>query len=346
MPVPSVGVFGGDGGTLGKTRAPADLVDALLHEAGIRRPWEHVGVASAGRVNTTTAIATDDGRRFAVRVYGWPFGGSAGFDRRAKEVVWSERLTAAGVPVARFLAVADADAGPVGPVEGALLEWIDGELLGAVAARVPREDLAPAWRGAGAALRAAHGIDPGVVGEGFLTADGLVALEEGTFARRIVARTVARARRLHGAPSDGHVDADRIEALAPALEAWLGQAPSGLGHGDSNPWNAMVARDPAGAWRFRAWLDWEFAWVADPAYDHVRATVQRFADIGPTPDTWWDGYGGRPEPVAFAAHALHDVLWKAEERLGGLAWPETAHAWALLPSVPGRVARLRAALSP
>jgi len=348
-------VFGGE--AIGKVQAPARLVDALLREAGVAGSWSYRGVASAGRVNTTTAIETGSGRWFAVRVYGWPFGGEPRFDRRAKEVAWSTRLAAAGVPVARFLAVADVDAetdaeidvegapaSPAPPVSGALVEWIDGELLGTVAAREPREDLTDAWRGAGAALRTAHGVDPGVVGEGFLSADGLVAFDEGTFAAWIVHRTAAHARRLHGT-GDGVLDPARVEALAPALEARLGRAPSGLGHGDSNPWNALIARDGTGGWAFRAWLDWEFAWVADPAYDHVRASVQRYADIGPTPDSWWEGYGGRPEPVAFAAHTIHYALWKAEERLDGLDSPETRLAARLLPSLPARLDRLAAALA-
>lgn len=324
---------------MGKARAPAPLVDALLREAGVAPHWSYVGVASAGRVNTTTVIERPDGQRFAVRVYGWPFDGESPFDRRAKELVWAERLAAAGVPVARFAAVADVDG-----AEGALLEWIDGELLGSVAAREPREDLEEAWRGAGAALRTAHGIDPGVGGQGFLTADGLVPFEEGTFAARIVDETVARARRLHGPPGDGHVDADRFEALAPALARELARAPSGLGHSDSNPWNGMIARGRDGRWRFRAWLDWEFAWVADPAYDHVRATVQRFADIGPTPDSYWEGYGSRPDPLPFAAYALHLVLWKAEERLDGQDSPETRRFWSMLPTVTDRVIGLERAL--
>lgn len=332
-------MFGGDGGALGKRAAPPELVEALLREVGAPGPATVVGVATAGRVNTTTVVEAADGTRFAVRAYGWPFGGVPHFDRRAKEVAWAARLVAAGVPVARFLAVADLDDG----TEGALLEWVDGELLGTVATREPHA-LDEAWRGAGAALRIAHGIPLDVEGHGMLTADGVVPFEEGTFSRRIVGQSLARARRLHGPVAGGHVDAGRLEALAPALEAALATAATGLTHSDTNPWNAMVHRGPDGAWRFRAWLDWEFAWAADPAYDHVRATVQRFADIGPTPDTWWEGYGSRPDPLHQAAYALHYLLWKSEEHLDGTRWPETERTWAALATVPARLAHLESAL--
>lgn len=331
-------VLGGDGGALGKQPAPPALVAALLAELGITATPTVLGVATAGRVNTTTAIEVD-GTRFAVRVYGWPFGGVPEYDRRAKEVAWATRLAAADVPVAAFLATAD-----VGGLQGALLEFVEGELLGTVAARDPAADLAEAWRGAGTALRLAHLVPTGVEGHGMLTADGLLPFPEGTFGRRIVAQTVHRARRLHGAATGGLVDAARVEALAPALEAALGTASTGLTHSDANPWNAMIRQQPTGEWRFAAWLDWEFAWSADPAYDLLRATEQRFADIGPTPESWWDGYGSRPDPLHHEAYGLHYLLWKAEERLDGLVWPETERVWAMLPSVPARLDRLAAAL--
>lgn len=336
-------MFGGDGGALGKQAAPPALISALLADAGISGTPVVLGVATAGRVNTTTAIEVD-GTRFAVRAYGWPFGGAPAFDRRAKEVVWATRLATGDVPVAAFLATADVET-PGGVVQGALLEFVEGELLGTVAARDPAADLTEAWRGAATALQLAHLVPTGVEGPGMLTADGVQPFEEGSFARRIVLQSVLRARRLHGPASGGLVDAGRIEALGPALETALGTAEAGLAHSDANPWNGMVHQGADGRWRFRAWLDWEFAWSADPQYDHVRATVQRFTDIGPTPESWWDGYGSRPDPVHQEAYALHYLLWKAEERLDGQVWPETDRVWAMLPSVPDRVDRLAAALT-
>ena len=124
----------------------------------------------------------------------------------------------------------------------------------------------------------------------------------------------------------------------------LAAAPRRLGHSDANPWNVLVVPDDDGRWRLSAWLDWEFAWHADPAYDHARATEQRFAPIGPTPQSWWDGYGERPPAVRLEAYALHLLLWKAVERLDGLVTPETDLVWAALASVPDRLARIEALL--
>ena len=211
-------MLGHDGGAPGRSPAPAPLVAALLRAAGVDGTPTVVGVATAGRVNTTTAIEVG-GARFAVRAYGWPWGDPPPFDRRAKEVAWATRLAAAGVPVAAFLAVADV-ATPVGVVRGALLEFVEGELLGTVAARDPAADLAEAWRGAGAALARAHLVPTGVDGQGVLTAEGVVPFPEGSAARHVVAATVARARRLHGGPSGGLVDAGAVEATSTVVEGW------------------------------------------------------------------------------------------------------------------------------
>ncbi len=140
------------------------------------------------------------------------------------------------------------------------------------------------------------------------------------------------------------VDVGRVEEVAAGLLPVLAAAPIRLGHSDANPWNVLVAPGADG-WHLSAWLDWELAWRADPAYDHVRATVQRFAPIGPTPDSWWDGYGDRPAEVRLEAYALHLLLWKAVERIDGLDSPETRLMWAQLASVPDRLSRIEALLS-
>ena len=86
-----------------------------------------------------------------------------------------------------------------------------------------------------------------------------------------------------------------------------------LGHSDAHAWNVMVAPDSHGRWHLSGWLDWEFAWIGDPAWDHMRMTVQRFAPIGPTPEAWFDGYGTHPPPLNLAVSTLHFMLWKASD---------------------------------
>lgn len=323
-----------------KVPAPAALVDALLDAAGLEGPWTVVEVASAGRVNTSTIVALPDGGRVVVRVYGWPFDGEPSFDRRAKEAWLHPRLRAAGVPVPEVLAVAD-DAGR----QAALLEWVPGELLGTVAARDPDVDLTVAWREAGAALRRVHDLDLGLEGEGFVAAGAVVPFAEGSLAERVTGELGPFAERVAPEVGAGVVDAGRVRRVADGLLPVLAAAPIRLGHSDANAWNVLVAPDPDGVHRLAAWLDWELAWRADPAYDHVRATVQRFATIGPTPDSWWEGHGERPPEVRMEAYALHLLLWKAVERIDGLDSPETRLAWDELASVPTRLSRIEALLA-
>ena len=318
--------------------APAGLVDALLDAAGRTGPWEVVEVASPGRVNTSTILALPDGERVVARVYGWPFDGEPSFDRRAKEAWLHPHLRAAGVPVPEVLAVADHEGR-----QGALLEWVPGELLGTVAATRPDVDLTVAWRDAGAALRRAHDLDL-LQGEGFVAAGAVVPFAEGSLAARVTGELGPFAARVAPAVGGRTVDVHRVREVAAALRPVLAAAPVRLGHSDANAWNVLVVPGVDG-WRLSAWLDWELAWRADPAYDHVRATVQRFAPIGPTPDSWWDGYGDRPAEVRLEAYALHLLLWKAVERIDGLDSPETRLMWAELASVPERVARLESILS-
>ena len=229
------------------------------------------------------------------------------------------RLAAAGVPAPEVLAVADA-----GDERGLLETWLPGELLGVVAAGDPGADLDDAWREAGAALAAAHRIPPPEPVAGFITDGGIAVFPEGTFGafhrvslERYAATLAAKAPHLG-------IDADRVAVLAAAAEPLVDATPLVTGHGDSNPWNVLVVAD-GGRWRLSGWLDWEFAWAGDPAWDHMRMTAQRFVDIGPTPEAWWDGYGGRPPEVNLAVAVLHHRLWKAADHLEGADGPEIDH---------------------
>ncbi len=309
-----------------KEAAPPALVRALLDEAGISGAAEVVEVASPGRVNTTTIVAVA-GERYAVRVYGWPFDGTCSFDRGPKEAALHPRLQAEGVPVPAVLSLATVDGR-----DGALLEWAPGELLGVVAQRVPADDLDEAWRETAASLRRVHALDGGPVA-GFLTAEGVAPFRpgllsaggppfaEGTYGGLVASDLVARGRDLGGL-----VDADLVGRVAEALVPVLDARPVRVGHSDANPWNVLVVEPPSGGWRLSAWLDWEFAWAADPAYDLMRATVQRYAPIGPTPRAFWEGYGSEPDPVGISAATLHYVLGAHVEHLGGGRSPEVLQA--------------------
>lgn len=300
-----------------KEPAPPDLVRALLDGAGVVGDPVVVEVPSPGRVNTTTIVAVG-AERYAVRAYGWPFDGEPPFDRRAKEAALHPRLAAAGVPVPEVLAGASVDG-----VDGALLSYVPGELLGVVARRAPAGALDEAWREAGAALARVHAIDEGPVA-GFLTADGVDPFRDGGYGG-FVAAGLGRPGRSVGLDP---VLLDRVaDALVPVLDA----RPVRLGHSDANPWNVLVV-ERGGRWGLAAWLDWEFAWAADPAFDLMRATVQRYAPLGPTPTAFWEGYGAGVDAVALAAATLHYTVGVHAERVAGATSPEIAQAVAHGPS--------------
>lgn len=306
-----------------KQAAPPALVRALLDGAGIAGEPTVVAVPSPGRVNTTTIIAVG-GERFAVRAYGWPFGGEPPFDRRAKEATLHPRLAAVGVPVPEVLTVASVDG-----VDGALLTYAPGELLGVVAQQVAPPALDEAWREAGAALARAHAVDVGPTA-GFLTADGVLPFTSGLLSEEVPPYPpgswggfLASDVRHRGRLVADHVGlaASRFAAVADALVAPLDARPVRLGHSDANAWNVLVAEGDDG-WHLSSWLDWEFAWAADPSYDLVRATVQRYAPIGPTPEAFWSGYGSAPDALGLAAAALHYLLGTHAEEVRGIRSPE------------------------
>jgi aminoglycoside phosphotransferase (APT) family kinase protein len=52
----------------------------------------------------------------------------------------------------------------------------------------------------------------------------------------------------------------------------LDSRPVRLLHNDSHPWNILVD-SVCGDWRVTGWLDWEFAWSGDPAWDIARLDI-------------------------------------------------------------------------
>lgn len=192
-------------GHVRRRSATPELVDALLDAAGLVGPWTVENVPTVGWVNRTTVIRLPDGELVAAREYGWPFAGTEPFDRRAKECWIHPRLAAAGVPVAQVLASAS-----VGPARGVLLSHVPGETLGAVASRVDPASLGTAWEEAGAALRAAHGVEVPAGRTGLVAADGVLPFAEGSFGAYHRDRITAYAERLAREAPDLGVDADRV----------------------------------------------------------------------------------------------------------------------------------------
>lgn len=323
----------------GKQPAPRPLTAAALAAAGRPERWQVIEVASVGRVNTTTIVELGDGERLAVRVHGWPFPEPEVIDRPAKEALLAGVLRRAGVPAAEMLSSVEVDG-----QRATLMTALPGETLGAVARREAPATLETAWREAGAALAAAHRIGPADLGAGtgsattgWVTVDGVRPFAEGSHAGRVVATLTDGAERLRRGGLIGAEEARRITALAAdGAPAIAGAAPA-LVHGDANPWNVLIHLDPDEGWRLSGWLDWEFAWLADPHHDLVRAEIQRFAPIGPPPPAWSEGYGSRGDPLRLAVLGVEHLVSRWTLVLDGVDTPETRHAATLLPGLPERL---------
>lgn len=254
-------------------------------------------IASQGLINTHWLVTTDDGEQLVLRKYGWPWPGVEPFDRCAKEAWLLPRLEQAGVPAPRLVAVVD---------DGLLLRFVDGTTLADCPART-----STVWRNVGAALRAVHGADIGLgdAPAGMIVAGGVEPFEGG-WATWHVSNTFDHARRLADARPELRIDVDRCVAVVEAARPLIDARPLGLVHTDANPWNVLVGDAGTGA----AWLDWEFAWWADPLYDFVRMCWARKYDVGPIPPAFFDGYGGDPtdDPV-FDVYTLGFWLWMGNE---------------------------------
>jgi hypothetical protein len=66
-----------------------------------------------------------------------------------------------------------------------------------------------------------------------------------------------------------------------------------------------------GAWHLAAWIDWEYAWVADADWDLARFAFFGAAQVGLVPEGFWSGYGRRPSPGRNAVYELHMIMWLA-----------------------------------
>lgn len=311
------------------------LVAELLAAAGIDGAWRVEPIGDAGRINRHALVSLDDGRRFVVREYGWPFGEPVAIDRLQKERWLHALLAEAGVPVPRILAMARTSEG-----EALLMERIGGDLLGEVCAREPEADLGPAWRAAGATLRRVHAIPPPARTPGWLTHEGVLPYETGSWAGWIRTQAVSWAIAVRRAAPDVPVDVNACGGFLSKAAQLLEARPLALIHGDACAWNAVVTPH-RGAWRFAAWLDWEFAQIGDPAWDVVWMSLCRHQDIDPIPNAFFEGYGERVPQAIAGIYELIFHLWRAGEPLArswNLAFVAAADRY--LSNLPAHLSRL------
>lgn len=113
------------------------------------------------------------------------------------------------------------------------------------------------------------------------------------------------------------------------LPALIGEPEAALAHNDAHPANVLVAR-AGDEWRLAAWIDWEYAWIADPDWDLARFAFFGASQVGHVPEAFWSGYGRRPSVIRNAIYELHMITW-----LGGFRPERRA------PTAPELLARER-----
>ncbi len=296
--------------TSDSNKADDQLVEALLVAAGLR-PEDRVlaRLSTPGSTNVSYLVHIRD-RTLVARRYAWPYGETDDLERQTKEAWLLDHLGAHGVPVPRPVAVAS-----LADRCGLLLEYVDGITLGEAATVHTPEQIASAWYDTGAVLRRIHACPPPPDGQGVIVGTQVRPFAEGSWAAWQEANAFAHASTA-AARDPSVVDSERIRTLFRQARPLIERQPTTLLHNDAHPWNVLVRDHPVG-WRCVAVLDWEFAWVGDPAWDLVRMDVFRVNDIGATPVAFFDGYQSESDPLVCDLYRLAIMLWMSNQAAEG-----------------------------
>src|SRR5579872_35455 len=129
------------------------LVTALLHQAGIKRAVRNIQpITNKGITNHISLITLQDGARFILRQYQWPWE-EHDLNRLQKEQHVHALLHRVGVPVPAILAHSER------PGQSAvLMDYMPGEVLGDISPCLSDDERRQAWRSCGQILRRAHAI--------------------------------------------------------------------------------------------------------------------------------------------------------------------------------------------
>ena len=296
-----------------------EMAIALLRQAGLPLAIQQIQPLPANGITNHMALITlQDGARFVLRRYQWPWAGRD-LNRPQKEQYLHALLLRAGVPVPAILAQVELNGH-----SATLMEYMPGELLGDIAPSLPEEASRQAWRSCGEMLRRAHSITYPEGTYGIIVGDLVQPFAEvGSWDDKtpswghsqihmILDHFQRLSKRL---PSLAAVEQELRTKLAQTLPL-LNRTHPTLLHNDAQPWNVLVDRVGA-QWQCSAWLDWEYAWVGDPNWDLVRFDLLRRKPIGATPDAFWDGYGRYPAEPERSVYELHIYLWMANQYLDG-----------------------------
>jgi aminoglycoside phosphotransferase (APT) family kinase protein len=296
-----------------------ELASALLHQAELTAAIQHIEpLANNGITNQMALITLQDGARFVLRQYQWPWQ-DRDLNRPEKEQHIHALLHQAGVPVPAILAHIE-----LAGQSAVLMEYADGLHLGDVTPSLPKEARIQAWRSCGQMLRRAHtisypeGIYGIIVGSHVETFAEHGSWEDSapSWGHSQIHMILDHFQRLsQHMPALTRVDQDLRRTLAEALPLLNRTSPTLL-HNDAHPWNVLVLSEGS-QWRCSAWLDWEYAWVGDPNWDLVRMDLFRRGPIGATPDAFWEGYGRYPAEPERSVYEMQIYLWMANQYLDG-----------------------------
>jgi aminoglycoside phosphotransferase (APT) family kinase protein len=292
---------------------------ALLRQAGLTQGVQHIHpLTNHGITNQVALITLQDGSRFVLRQYRWPWD-KRDLNRPQKEQYLHTLLHEAGVPVPAILAHVD-----VAGESALLLEYVPGEVLGDIAPSLSDAARKQAWRSCGHMLRQAHAIAYPEGTFGIIVGDHVQSFADHfswedaapTWGHSQIHMILDHFQRLRNRMPDlARIEEELRRTLAGTLPL-LNRTPPSLLHNDAHPWNVLV-RSEDGQWRCSAWLDWEYAWVGDPNWDLVRMDLFRRKPIGATPAAFWDGYGQSPAEPERSVYTLSIYLWMANQYLTG-----------------------------
>lgn len=280
-------------------------------------------------VNATALIRYDNGDRYIVRIYRWPFDVPDELDRPTKEVWLAGLLRDHDIPAARVLSRVDA-----ADQTAVVLTFLPGVPLGDLPDKYD-----DAWRDVGRCLAAVHRIQIGDAA-GMISGRSVQPFLEGSWGQWQLANAANHAAQV---ASRGmyHLDVDRIHAIYQRAIPLFDARPVRLLHNDPHAWNVIVDQS-GGRWRCAGWLDWEFAWTGDPAWDVARLDIFRSKNIGPTPPSFYEGYGSDPAPIVSDLYELAIFLWMSNEAATGdqIMAPTYRQAHRYLQQAPAVLTRL------
>ena len=163
-------------------------------------------------------------------------------------------------------------------------------------------------------MRRAHGIRYPAGVHGVIVGDRIEPAVPDTWGHWMMYNLMHGARQLAERQA-AILDVDELQALVEEALPCLNDHEPCLLHNDTHPWNVLVV-ESADGWRCSGWLDWEYAWVGDPAWDLAHMDLWRMAPIGDTPAGFWEGYGSRPPEPNRSVYEMSLCLWQAGEGLG------------------------------